>query len=801
MGSPVARELFSHNAKAGHSQAICLLHAPKSSSGIFFGDDPLDKIFVLFMVQMIVMSLASRLVYLLLRPLKQPKFVCNTLAGILISPYITGRRYILQKHPFPRYEIIVPKVYAYFGMTYFLFLVSVKMDLTVIRKNIKNATIIGFSSILGSFIVVLGSLLALHPEDIPKGFPQCLMAVFLSLTRFPNVAYTFDELNILASDLGQLAMSSSMVSEFFSWLWIVIRIYYRQTLSMHSTGAILSTIFFITFVLFALRPLIQALVKKAPEGKPVQEVFVVMILVGALLGALLSDFIGALQIGVLFMGLVIPSGPPLGSTLIDKAEFIVMEIIFPMFYVVIGAEVDLASVGLEDLEQILPVVFVGLITKFAAGMGAALFCRLKLQHAMLLGLMLNVKGPFDLYTFLKWLRVKEIGGRHFTVLVISQLVITAIVAPLIDIMYGSYVRINAASVDKSNMRGLHVTPRNHELKVLCCIYNEENVPGMVTLLEAMNPTETAPLSVHIVHLRDLIGRATPMLVPYGDQLRRVKSKRSSHIMQAFDNYLNNSNGAIKARAYSVIAPFKNMHEYIYRLAQDELIPLIILPFHQMMTDIDHAEATSLRNFNIKVQEHAPCTVGILVDKAVSDSMSRTTFQYSIGVIFVSGADDREALSLAIRMSGHPMVSITVLRLVIKSQDMDSINVLEKRLDIQLIEEFKLNTVKNERSTYLEIAVQDTEQGFAQIRSLRGKHNLIIVGRKRKGAMSVFDEQMLNWSENPELGVIGDYVSSADFCHGQTSVLVMQHYSDDIKGSGRYICGDYEGEYLLRRSVC
>lgn len=151
--------------------------------------------------------------------------------------------------------------------------------------------------------------------------------------------------------------------------------------------------------------------------------------------------------------------------------------------------------------------------------------------------------------------MQEVTDKTFAVLVLSQMAITAITAPLIDILYSFYVRVNAAAF-KRNMRGLHATPRNAELKILCCLHNEENVPGIVTLLESTNPTSTAPLYVHIMHLRELVGQATPMLVPYGNQLQRVKSKRSQHIMQAFENYLNNTKGTIKVSAYSVIAPFK-----------------------------------------------------------------------------------------------------------------------------------------------------------------------------------------------------------------------------------------------------
>lgn len=61
---------------------LCTSYTDKVSRGIFFGDDPLEKAFMVFLLQVIAMSLASHLIYYLLRPLKQPKFVCNVLVRI-----------------------------------------------------------------------------------------------------------------------------------------------------------------------------------------------------------------------------------------------------------------------------------------------------------------------------------------------------------------------------------------------------------------------------------------------------------------------------------------------------------------------------------------------------------------------------------------------------------------------------------------------------------------------------------------------------------------------------------------------
>ncbi|KAK3229736.1 hypothetical protein Dsin_001617 [Dipteronia sinensis] len=47
--------------------------------GIWFGNDPTDRAFSIVMLQIILMFLFSRLMYFVLRPLKQPRFICNLL--------------------------------------------------------------------------------------------------------------------------------------------------------------------------------------------------------------------------------------------------------------------------------------------------------------------------------------------------------------------------------------------------------------------------------------------------------------------------------------------------------------------------------------------------------------------------------------------------------------------------------------------------------------------------------------------------------------------------------------------------
>ncbi|KAF9594049.1 hypothetical protein IFM89_026981 [Coptis chinensis] len=141
----------------------------------------------------------------------------------------------------------------------------------------------------------------------------------------------------------------------------------------------------------------------------------------------------------------------------------------------------------------------------------------------------------------------------------------------------------------------------------------------------------------------------------------------------------------------------------------------------------------------------------------------------ICVLFLGGADDREALAYAKRMSYNIDVYITVVRLLVSEEkDLSS---WEGMLDAEVVKDFELHTMSNRRITYKEEVVRDGEQTAWVIHSIIQKNDLIVVGR-RNGIDSPLTSGLTEWSECPELGVIGDMLASSDVKVG-VSVLVIQ----------------------------
>lgn len=222
----------------------------------------------------------------------------------------------------------------------------------------------------------------------------------MAFSRFPDFVYSFTELNMLTSDIGQLAISVTMFSEFLAWSYMVVLLSFIQM--KYTWQALSASVALGAFVLICLRPMVMWIIKKTPEGKAVKEEYVVLILILTLNVALAADFIGVIHVGIVLVGLIIPSETPLGHTLTEKVEFVVVQILLPMFYVVTGLFLNLKEFDFRYVYEISFLVLMGTLSKFVGVVIAAMSCNVKQDHAVMLGFMMNVKGPFDLVGFGRW---------------------------------------------------------------------------------------------------------------------------------------------------------------------------------------------------------------------------------------------------------------------------------------------------------------------------------------------------------------------------------------------------------------
>ena len=158
--------------------------------------------------------------------------------------------------------------------------------------------------------------------------------------------------------------------------------------------------FFIGASIFVgVRQIMIWIIKATLEGKPVEEIYVVFTLLGVLLTGFLCDLGGiAVANGPLWLGLAIPDGPPLGATMVEKTETIVMDILMPFSFAYVGMSTDISSIypHWTHLQPIIFMVLIAYLVKMVTVLFTCYFFNMPFRDCLALSLVLSLRGEVEL---------------------------------------------------------------------------------------------------------------------------------------------------------------------------------------------------------------------------------------------------------------------------------------------------------------------------------------------------------------------------------------------------------------------
>ncbi|KAK9126754.1 hypothetical protein Scep_015600 [Stephania cephalantha] len=673
---------------------------------------------------------------------------------------------------------------AVLAMMLFIFVIGLRMDTTMVRNAEKKVLYAGLFGMALPFVLVIRVVVyyrGLMNPAMSTTSSAVGLASSLSMTGFMVIYLVLKELNLLNSDIGRLALNTAMVTDAAAFNAILLFETMKQ--SSHDKSIIFKFMGSVgclgALVLFVLRPMATWASRKTLPGQPVSQFYVVVFIMSVLLVGFVSDFIGATVVeGPLLLALVLPDGPPIGTTLVARTETIV-ELLMPLIYAQVGQIVDVSIVKFDSVDSraFAFIVFVGCLGKFWGTVLPLLYFKMPLRPAITLGFIMGLRGQVELFTYLHWLDYGMLHREDFTFLVLLLLLITAISGPMIAIMDKP---IPTYTMHSNERRTIEQLPLNAELHMLTCIYDQENVPALLKLLDASH----SPVVMYALHLVELIGRAAPMFISH----KRPKitgnykhAESSKPIISAFKKY-EESNKQVQIQAFTVVSPFNTVYRDIERFALEKKAYLVIMPFQMRCNEVRDNSRTTYRTermVNAAVLSHAPCSIGIFVDRGrhptwtttSSSSSTHCVAPYRVIVLFLGGPDSREALAYANRMVGKENVSMSIVRFVLSEENNEN-----KRKDDEVVETFVTNNLRKENVVYNEVTLKDGLETISIIRRLNdGNYDLWIVGRGEGVTSSeALVKGLSEWSENRELGVVGDFIASPDF-NSTASVLVLQQH--------------------------
>ncbi|KAI3890004.1 hypothetical protein MKX03_025745 [Papaver bracteatum] len=819
------RSVILYNGTALDYTLVCYEANRITQSGVWKGDNPLEYAVPLFILQLVLVVLTTRLLDVLLKPFGLPRVVANILGGIILGPSGFGRIDKYAQMIFPIRSILVLQTMANMGVLFSLFSVGVQMDLSVVRRTGKKSLVFALAGMgLPLIIAAVSSSKLMRPVrgqhfgPIDYTIFIIFFGVALSVTAFTVIARFLAELKLLSAELGRLAMSSAIVNDLLAWMLLSVGIIlsryqqnvnnlekkYKPDILIDAVWVTLSSIAFVVFCIFLIRPGIKWVIKKTSGGENVSDFYLCLILTGVMICGFLTDSIGTHAFfGALLFGLVIPNGP-LASNLIDSLEDFVSNLLLPLYFAVCGLRTNVRSMTYSaNWVWLFMVTILCNLAKIGGIFSAAFFHKMPNSEGVALGLLMNIKGLNEMIVLNIARELKVFKEETVALLVIVAVVTTAVIIPTITALYksgGRFVPNKRRTIQKSKP--------DAELRLLTCIHNSRNIPAITKLLDISHPNKRSPIHLYALQLVELRGVASAMLIVHnsrksGRSAPNRTQAQSDQIVNALEIYEKNA-ASVSVEHLTAISPYSTMHEDICNLAEDKKVSLIVVPFHKQQTIDGGMEEPNpdFRTLNQNVLANAPCSVGILVDRGLGTASrapnARATQE--IVVLFFGGPDDREALAYAMRMSDCPDVSLTVLRFIPgeetkgwsrrhdnDSSDNDMLTVLtdsdrDRQMDEDFICDFRMKTSNDESVVYIEKITNNGEETVSVIRSLDNVHDLYIVGRGQ-GIVSPLTDGLTDWSECPELGVIGDILASPDFASSVSVLVVQQYVGMGLHGDG------------------
>ncbi len=399
--------------------------------------------FTLFSLQLTAMLMVALAFGQLMRRLRQPAVVGEMCGGIVLGPTILG--------------VVAPAVYGWLflsssdaalareastklGMLFFLFLAGLEMDVSVLGRLGRRVAGIG---LIGTVLpIVAGAALVYAlPRDFWGPVPQRHFAAFALFVGMnfansanPVIARILMDLGMLATPIGTLIMSATLVDDFVNWTLFAI-ILSDITTAGHSIGETLlvsggSVAAFCALFLCVSRWCGPVLLRRARAGLSWPGGFVavtslLILLAGSAAEALgIHAFLGAFLLGA-GLGGRLEDADDARSTM---RQF-VMSFFAPLYFVSMGMTTDF--VKNFDVAMIALVLLAACATKIGAVLLGAKAARMPLdREAWAIGFGLNARGATGIILAGVGLSAGLIDDRIFVAMVIMAIVTSMVSGPM-----------------------------------------------------------------------------------------------------------------------------------------------------------------------------------------------------------------------------------------------------------------------------------------------------------------------------------------------------------------------------------
>ncbi|KAI7726448.1 hypothetical protein M8C21_021358 [Ambrosia artemisiifolia] len=744
----------------------------------------------------------SHVFQIFLKPLGQPAPLAQILAGFVLGPSGLSRSTTIHVFFFQDFAVDFYESMALYCRISIMFLMGLEMDIPYLMRNLRPASIIAFGGCLMCTIFASTISYFVYEETGSRGSQFTLalvITVILASTASPIVFRLAADLKFATSDIGRLAISSSLIGDMYAVLILVIISgeKNKRTVSSWALMAFFSLLLLVGIIIFTSY-LVNWLNRRNRNEKNLQAVEVMLLCSVILVAAMTLETMGFSSIIACFlMGSTFPRGGKSARTLLAILTYTVHNFIFPIYFGYTGFKADTSYINeLKRLAIVLMVIVLSIGGKIFGTLAACHYLKTPLNEGVLLAFMMNMKGHVDILTLTTAMQNKVINSAVFYNLMVSAVVISSLISAA---LIGFLVRREKATIGIKHIPMEYHKP-DKELKLLACVHSSHPVNSMVRLIVSLKGSDNVPVLPYLMHLVELPEQTKQSSSLYEQEEDEVSddeddgSNDAVEINETVDMFIEETK--IMIHQAKLVAPFTTMYQDVCDFASDKRTSFIVLPFHKHQRIDGKFEngKEGIRTTNQKVLRHAKCSVAILVDRGHTTTGTQVAGSESlqqIATLFFGGPDDREALGFSKRLSTHHHSSLTVIRfLPTSAKDANGgIDVSQKEDDVfvtiqdqetevdeadsSALANFYHRYVTSGKVRFVEKYVDNGVQTGTILRDMADTYSMFVVGKGSRDD-SLLTTGISDWEECPELGVVGDFLASSEFDTSGSVLVVKQH---------------------------
>jgi Kef-type K+ transport system membrane component KefB len=272
------------------------------------------------------------------------------------------------------------------------------------------------------------------------------IGVAMSITAFPVLARILTHTGLIDTKIGTLALASAAIDDVVAWCLLTLVAAVATAGDAVSFLRVAGLSFaYVAFMLIVMRPLLRVQMRRWMRLSSPPPHAIAVVMAGLLLSAYMTTVIGIHPIfGAFLFGLVMPRDSAHGNpstsqihiTSTSLAKFCepfeqLGLLLLPVFFIVTGLGVDVVSLGMNGLMELVAIVTIACAGKLIGAAVPARLCGMTWSEAKTLGLLMNTRGLTELIVLNTGVSLGILDSQMFTMMVIMAVVTTSMAGPLI----------------------------------------------------------------------------------------------------------------------------------------------------------------------------------------------------------------------------------------------------------------------------------------------------------------------------------------------------------------------------------